>query len=301
MRIVTALLILLIVGVVERRDALGDEPRAYRVEYNASPAGAMSRSYYFDLVTQVLIETEGEFGPARLRKVPEDVPQARLLALLAHHDLDLLWTTTNKQREAMVEPIRIPLDMGLTGRRALVIRADRKAEFDAIKNIQQLARLKACQGAFWPDTAVLRAAGLRVVEMDWIDLAYPALKDGRCDYLPRGLSEIDGEVAAMKEPGVMVYDRLLLSYTLPMYLFVAPQEPELHRRMTIGLQRMARSGALHRFMQQHPTTRDIFPLSRYEGARVLVLTNPDLPAQTPTDDPQLWIDISAGDSQRPKS
>lgn len=295
MRRLAALLLLAVLSATARPGLAAetrDGVKIYRIEHNASPAGLNVRSYYLDLITRLLTDTAATYGPARLQKVPEDVPQARLLAQLQHHKLDLLWTTTSIQREAMVQPIRIPLDMGLTGQRALVIRADRKAEFDAITDLTQLSRLKACQGAFWPDTAVLRAAGLRVVEMDWIDLAYPALHDGRCDYLPRALNEIDGEVAAMKDPGIIVYDRLLLVYPLPMYLFVSPDEPELSRRLTDGLQKMVAHGELRRFMQDHPATAMIFPITRYQSARVFRLKNPDLPPETPLTDSRLWLDVS---------
>lgn len=281
--------------------AEADETRIYRVEHNASPAGRNVRSYYLDLIEQVLANTAPEFGPAQLQKVPEDVPQARLLAQLARDQLDMLWTTTSRLREGIVPPIRIPLDMGLTGQRALVIRADRKAEFDAITRLEQLAHLKACQGAYWPDTVVLRASGLRVVEFDWIDMAYPALHDGRCDYLPRAINEIDGEVAAMGDKGVMVYDRLLLVYPLPMYLFVAPGRPDLSRRLTVGLERMAAGGGLRAFMESHPATSMIFPLSRFHGARIFQLPNPDLPAATPLDDKRLWLSVDAPEPPRPRS
>ncbi|MFV3129752.1 hypothetical protein [Niveispirillum sp. KHB5.9] len=280
--------------------AAEDGVRTYRVEHNASPAGHNVRSFYLDLIEQVLADTKAAFGPARLNKVPEDVPQARLLAQLAHNELDLLWTTTSRLREGIVTPIRVPLDMGLTGQRALVIRADRKAEFDKITKLEQLAHLRACQGAYWPDTPVLRAAGLRVMEFDWIDMAYPGLHDGRCDYLPRAINEIDGEVATMGDKGVIVYDKLLLVYPLPMYLFVAPGQPELARRMETGLTSMAKDGRLRRFMEKHPSTASIFPLSRFQGARVFNLTNPDLPAATPLDDKDLWLEVTP-DTTRPKS
>ncbi|MFY8091923.1 MAG: hypothetical protein ACOVN0_00425 [Niveispirillum sp.] len=275
--------------------------RTYRIEHNASPAGHNVRSFYLDLIEKLLADTQAEFGPARLEKVPEDVPQARLLAQLAHNRLDMLWTTTNRLREGLVEPIRIPLDMGLTGQRALVIRADRKAEFDKITKLEQLSQLKACQGAYWPDTVVLRAAGLRVVEFDWIDLAYPGLYDGRCDYLPRALNEIDGEVAAVGDRNVIVYDRLILTYALPMYLFVAPAQRELAHRMQVGLGQMVADGALRRFMEGHPSTAMIFPLTRFQGARVFRLVNPDLPEETPLDDRRLWLEVEAELNPRPRS
>lgn len=294
----TALLLLVILVPGLGRAAEG---QTYRIEHNASPAGSNVRSYYVDLVNKVLADTAAEFGPAQLRKIPDDVPQARLLAELAHNKFDMVWTTTSRSREGMVTPIRIPLDMGLTGLRALAIRADRKAEFDRITTLKELSELKACQGAYWPDTVVLRAAGVRVTEFAWIDLAYPGLHDGRCDYLPRGLNEIDGEVAAIGDQGVIVYDRLLLSYPLPMYLFVAPTQPELATRMQVGLERMVKAGDLRRFMEQHPSTTMIFPLSRFKGARVFTLSNPDLPPQTPLADPRLWLDVVGESTPRPKS
>lgn len=301
MRWLTMLLLSLAVLGPAVAHATEDGVRVYRVEHNASPAGRHVRSFYLDLIEKVLADTTPEFGPAKLLKVPEDVPQARLLAQLAHNRLDLLWTTTSRLREGIVAPIRIPLDMGLTGRRALVIRADRRAEFDKITRLEQLSHLKACQGSYWPDTVVLRAAGLRVVEFDWIDMAYPGLHDGRCDYLPRALNEIDSEVASMGDERLIVYDRLLLSYPLPMYLFVAPGKNELAQRMTAGLSHMATTGALRRFMETHPTTAPVFPLTRFQGARVLHLHNPDLPDDTPLDDKQLWLDIEAEAHIRPRS
>lgn len=301
MRWPAVLLLSLLALVPPARGAAEERIPVYRVEHNASPAGHNVRSYYLDLIEEVLRETTPEFGPARLQKVPEDVPQARLLAQLAHNELDLLWTTTSQLREGIVTPIRIPLDMGLTGQRALVIRADRKAEFDQITKLEQLSHLKACQGAYWPDTAVLREAGLRVVEFNWIDLAYPALHDGRCDYLPRAINEIDGEVASIGDPDVIVYDRLLLTYPLPMYLFVAPGKPDLARRMQAGLGRMAAEGRLRKFMENHPATSMIFPLTRFQGVRIFQLPNPDLPPATPLAEKYLWLDVAAESTPRPKS
>lgn len=270
-----------------------EQPQHLRVEYNASVAGMQVRSYYHDLVQEVLTRTEAEFGHAILDPVPGSVPQGRLLAQLAHGRLDLLWTTTNRSRETQARPIRIPLDMGMTGQRALVIRADRVAEFDAVENVEHLRKLTACQGAYWPDTDILRASGLRVKEFDWIDMAYPALRDGTCDYLPRAINEIDGEVAAIGGAGLMVYDRLLISYPLPMYLWVARDNDVLATRLETGLAQMVASGRLRQFIETHPATASVFPLTRYRHSRVFRLSNPDLPALTPVQDGRLWLEVSA--------
>lgn len=265
--------------------------QVYRVERHDAPSGLAVRSYYLDLLDLVLEETAADFGPARLQQVPLHEMQPRLLALVEGGILDLIWTATSLKREQISRPIRIPLDMGLTGNRALVIRRDRKPFFDQLSTLADLQPLVACHGIQWPDTDVLRAAGITVLEGETIDDMYPLLRSGECDYLPRALNEIDGEVARVGGPDLMVYDQLLIVYELPMYLFVAHDNDRLATRLTTGLERMVEKGMILKFMEEHPATRSIFPLSRFANARVIRLENPDLPPLTPVGDRRLWLDV----------
>jgi len=57
------------------------------------------------------------------------------------------------------------------------------------------------------------------------------------------------------------------------------------------MEQMASSGDLLRFLQQHPTTRDIFPLSRLSNSWIIPLHNPLLPELTPLTDKHLWIEL----------
>ncbi len=268
-------------------------PAEYRIEYNGSAAGRNVRSYYRDLIELILTRTEHDFGPARLLDVPGSSPQGRLLAMLEHGKLDVLWTATSRQRETQAMPIRIPLDMGLTGQRALVIRKQDVARFDAIRDLDDLRRFKACQGAYWPDNDILRTGGLRVIEFDWIDLAYPAMRTHECDYLPRAVNEIDGEVAALGGDDLVVYDRLIIAYPMPMYLFVSTSNVKLAERLRAGLEALVTNGELRRFMEAHPATSAVFRRNRFQGVRVLRLDNPDLPADTPLADHRLWLDLTS--------
>lgn len=272
--------------------ARAQAPVEYRIEYNGSIAGQNVRSYYRDLIELVLARTDAAFGPARLQDVPGSSPQGRLLALLDRGKLDVLWTATSRQREAQALPIRIPLDMGLTGQRALVIRKQDVALFDSIRNLADLKRFRACQGAYWPDNDILRAAGLRVIEYDWIDLAYPAMRRHQCDYLPRSVTEIDGEVRTLGGDDLVVYDRLIVAYPMPMYLFVAHGNTKLAERLQAGLQGLVADGGLRRFMERHPATAPVFRPNRFQGVRVLRLENPSLPPETPLGDQRLWLDLT---------
>lgn len=273
--------------------ASAQAPVEYRIEYNGSAAGQNVRSYYRDLIELVLARTQARFGPVRLVDVPGSSPQGRLLAMLDHGKLDVLWTATSRQRESQALPIRIPLDMGLTGQRALVIRKQDITRFDAIRDLNDLRRFKACQGAYWPDNDILRAGGLRVAEYDWIDLAYPAMRTHECDYLPRAVNEIDGEVATLGADDLVVYDRLIIAYPMPMYLFVSSRNTALAARLQAGLEGLVADGGLRRFMAGHPATAGVFRPNRFQGVRVLRLDNPDLPADTPLADHRLWLDLTS--------
>lgn len=46
-----------------------------------------------------------------------------------------------------------------------------------------------------------------------------------------------------------------------------------------------------KFIEQHETTRDMFPLSKYNNRRIFDLANPLLPPQTPFQNQDLWIDL----------
>ena len=265
--------------------------QVYRIERHSSPAGLVVRNYYLDLLDMIMRETEAEFGPARIVQVPYEVSQIQLLTDVEAGRLDMAWTATSIRRERIARPIRIPLDMGLTGQRALVIARKRQEEFAAIRSLADLRRFTACQGEYWPDNDVLRAAGLTVREGRTIDEMYPLLRTGECDYLPRALTEIDGEVGRLGGDDLMAFDRLLLVYPLPMYIFVANNNFILAKRLTHGLEKLVERDAIRHLLEEHPSTRVIFPLSRYRGAVVIRLDNPDLPPLTPVGDRRLWLDI----------
>ncbi len=265
--------------------------QVYRIERHSSPAGLVVRNYYLDLLDMIMRETEAEFGPARIVQLPYEVSQIQLLTDVEGGRLDMAWTATSIRRERIARPIRIPLDMGLTGQRALVIARKREHEFAAIRSLADLRRYTACQGEYWPDNDILRAAGLTVREGRTIDEMYPLLRTGECDYLPRALTEIDGEVARLGGDDLMVFDQLLLVYPLPMYLFVSNSNVLLAKRLTYGLEKLVEKGAIRALLEEHPSTRVIFPLSRYQGAVALRLDNPDLPPLTPVGDRRLWLDI----------
>ena len=115
------------------------------------------------------------------------------------------------------------------------------------------------------------------------------LEGGRCDYFPRSIIEVYGELASTQRRNLVAYERILLSYTLPMYYFTSYGNEGLAKTLESSLYNFATSGQLLEFMKTHPATRPAFPLSRFNDSTIFYLHNPDLPTETPISDTALWL------------
>ncbi|MGX9461390.1 hypothetical protein ACWXWU_09130 [Shewanella sp. A14] len=247
--------------------------------------------YYYDLLQKILSLTTDEYGTANIVVLESPLSQSRAFNMLKADMLDVFWAATSVAREQKFKAIRVPLVGGLLGARVPVIARSRLAEFASISTAKQLQQLVACQGSQWPDSDILEYNGYRVERVISFQLIYSMLKQQRCDYFPRGLNEAYTEVRTKGNESLMVFDKLILHYPLPMYFFVSSHHPRLAQRITKGLDKMIATGQLHEFIQQHETTRNMFPLSRYSNSRIFNLTNPLLPPQTPLQRQALWIDL----------
>ena len=90
--------------------------------------------------------------------------RGRALAELAggSNAINLLWTSTDAEAERGLNVVRIPINRGLIGHRIFVIRKDRQADFDRVRNLDDLKALTGGQGLGWIDTKIMRAAGLNI-------------------------------------------------------------------------------------------------------------------------------------------
>lgn len=246
-----------------------------------------THAYYYDLLKEVLPP-----GVA-IKVTPRPMAQKRSLQLLTSGELNLAWSGTTTAREEEDLAIRVPLYAGLLGVRVPVIRKVDKARFDKIKTEDDLKALTACQGDQWLDSDILEDNGYQVERVTKFALMYRMLRAGRCDYFPRGITEVYTEVDHQDDDLVMAYDRILLTYKFPMYFFISRSNTELEAVLNKALYDFAASGKLIQFMQQHETTRDVFPLSKYSNSLIFKLENRDLPAQTPLSDDRLWLNFSS--------
>lgn len=244
---------------------------------------------YVLLLLRLAMERSGhkiDIQPSRNMMV-----QSRALLELARPEptLDVFWTMTNPEREQQLLPVRIPLDRGLLGWRLLLVRKADLGRWANLRTLAQLAALQAGQMGDWPDTAILRANGLKVQTGTHFESLFGWLAEGRFDYFPRSVLEIGPEAIEHAERGLAIEPHLLLHYPAPLYFFVSPARPQLHEQLNQGLEALVADGTLERLWQAQ--FGDVIERFQLRGRRLLRLNNPLLPSATPLARKQLWFDL----------
>lgn len=254
-------------------------------------ADDVPQSYYVGLLQKALHKG------ARGRTVPKIVAvhimeQGRAnRELLKGNLIDLFWVGTELEKEQQLRAIRIPLERGLTGFRKFTILQARQPEFDRLQGLLQLQRLTACQGSHWPDTQILQAAQLPVMASPVYEHLFPQLAAGRCDYFPRGVHEGEAEINQRntQQAALSRYQDIMLHYPFAVYFFTTKQHEVLAQWLEQGLEAMIDDGELLAYMQQHPFTAKVFPLSRENASRWFELHNPLLPVDTDYQNRRYWF------------
>jgi hypothetical protein len=254
----------------------------------------VSHSYFIGLLELVLDKTEKQYGSAELGFTSQ-MQQGRAFAELEKNaTLDVYWAGTSIDRELRLKAVRIPLVKGLLGFRQFIIRENRRKSFSQINQLSDLQTMIACQGAHWPDSDVLEDAKLAVMRNPIYENMFKQVEAGRCDYFPRGVHEGKAEVASRSNayPSLIWYKELALYYPFPMYFFVSPDNPSLHRRLKEGLEIAINDGSFDHFMQKHPITAHLFPLQQWQNIKTIVIKNQQLPKDTPVHDLRYWFQPS---------
>lgn len=251
-----------------------------------------SHDYFIGLLALALEHAADGREPLPIEFFGGPLTQARAFSELAIGDaLHVYWSGASWEREADVLAIPIPLLRGLLGFRVPVIHREQLSRWQQVDSLEALRDFTACQGSVWPDSDILEAAGLPVERVFAFEQMYLMLHAGRCDYFPRAITEVFAELEQVQKslPELVLFEELIIHYPFPMYFFVAPTRPELAEQIRLGLEAMIDSGELEQYLQTHPVTQQVFPLSQWQASRVLRLDNPLLPSGARPDDLRYWI------------
>lgn len=207
-------------------------------------------------------------------------------------NIDVIWMATNMDMEENALPVRVPLYKGLLGHRILIIHKDNARLFDHVESMEDVRRFSYGQGVGWTDTAIMQANGMKVVATTKYESLFYMADGKRFDAFPRGVHEPWGEVQRHKDLELMVDDNLMFVYTMPYYLIVTPNRPELAADIERGLLLAIDDGSFDEKFFGNPMVKMVLKYGNLKNRRIFKLRNPELPPRTPLDNPDLWIDIS---------
>ena len=198
--------------------------------------------------------------------------------------------STTLTLEQQFLPVRIPVDKGLLGYRLFLVRSADLPRFAGVRTLQDLRALRAGQGSNWADVAILRSAGIPVVEGSSYDGLFNMLMARRFDYFSRAVDEALREIEEhhASQPQMALEPGLLLYYPLPRYFFVRrdAEGRRLAQRIGAGLEIMIRDGTLDQLFQRYKGKS--IEQADLPHRRVIRIDNPGLPPETPLSRGELW-------------
>jgi len=260
-------------------------------------AGDERHRYYWDLLDAALAANRDRFGPYEVSafNTPMTFPRAAAEVQSGRGHVNIVSRATNRDLEAQLRAIPIPLDKGLLGARLFLVTPATQTRLAKVQTLAQLQEFSFGLASSWTDVKVLRAAGFKVVLADDYNSLFSMLGAGRFDIFSRGVVEIVSELKANKEaqPSLQIEQRLMLQYPLPRYFFVSrsAEGERLAERITDGLQRLRASGEFERRYRawKQLVLKDL----DLAGRQVLRLTNSELSDAAPLADSYWWDDLAA--------
>ncbi|HEY0957192.1 MAG TPA: hypothetical protein VGE36_20740 [Roseateles sp.] len=187
-------------------------------------------------------------------------------------------------REAGLAAVPFPIHLGLHGYRVCFVNPARREQLRAVRSLADLRPFVHVQGKDWADVSVLRANGLKVVEMTSYPAMFQMVALGRVDLFCRSILEAGPELERHADlPNLVLDDSLLLAYDLPGYFHTHPSNTVLIERMSTGLKRAYADGSLQALLR-----RRLQPYERVlqlERRRVITLASP--PGWPDADEPRL--------------
>jgi len=220
----------------------------------------------------------------------ENFTQARANEEVKTGKLDLIWTTTGKEIEEELEPVRIPLFKGLLGCRIFIINKKNQAKFDDIKTFDDLKKLTFGQGKTWTDGKILEANGLKVIKTNKYENLFYMVDGDRFDAFPRGVHEPFGEIEKRPDLNLAVEKNILLIYKMDLYLYTSKQNKQLAKELEEGFNKAIADGSFDKLFYSSPQVKDIMEKANMKNRKVFYLDNPTLSKETPLDRKELWAD-----------
>lgn len=193
--------------------------------------------FFKESLQNMVTLTDEEFGEVEL--VPsQKMEQGRAFAELVKGNIDVFIGGADTDRESLANAIYVPIDRGLLGFR-VCLKHSQTPPFSNIHSVEQFQETNFTigLGTHWPDTAVYRLNGFKVITSPVYDSLFAMLRNKRFSCFSRGVNEIEGEAGRFQENSIVTDDKLIFIYPNADFIFVSPKNAKLHKRLSIGMGR----------------------------------------------------------------
>ncbi|NVJ71551.1 MAG: hypothetical protein HWE08_14420 [Alphaproteobacteria bacterium] len=190
------------------------------------------------------------------------IAQGRALRALAdgRAAYNVLYSGYSMQREQELTMVDFPLTRGLLGYRVLAVRPNAKRPLSSEALFDPQGK-PVCFGSGndWPDTAIMRLAGLCVVTAADENL-WPMLMRGRFEAFPRSVIEAKSEIAMIsggeEGPPPVIDQNLLLAYKQDLFFFMPLRAKEQAKLIEDGLKKLHAEGRYDPFFYSIPIVKE---------------------------------------------
>lgn len=229
-------------------------------------------AYPFKLL-KLALEASGRVH--RLRLTDGSLPSMRAFKQLRGGEFNVMDTGAAPKMAEGARILPFPLDLGLSGYRLLLVRRDRLPQLRAMRGFGDLRQLRFGQGPDWVDGYILRAAGLRVVEAEFMAL-FRMLEAGRFDAFPLGADEAALLLERFQRlaPSAVLLDSWCLHYRFARVFAVREDEMALFDALQEGLARIFSDGRAQAILARDPQVGPLVAGRRGLPARVFEMDNP---------------------------
>ncbi len=225
--------------------------------YNLTPEAFRGHEdYYFTkLLELALSKTEKKYGPFLIQLSPKRALDHRFLANMLKGEHDVMWAKSTPELEQNLLAVRVSLLKDLSSYRILMIRRGDQARFSAIKNLDDLRKLRGGMHPQWADAAIMAHNGLPLVYGTEYTHLFFMLTAGRFDYFSRGLAQIYIEPARFPDLPLAIEEDLMLQYRNDYNFFVRKEDTKLAERLTEGLKLAEADGSFDQLLYSFPRYR----------------------------------------------
>ncbi|PWI33424.1 hypothetical protein DI392_11300 [Vibrio albus] len=241
----------------------------------------------FSILKLALSEVENDY---HLTVSPLKVTPNRAKFMLESGQLDVFDSGFIPELEESLEPIYLPLEMGLLGWRIFIVHKDMLEKLRLINTLDELKDFVVGQGIGWGDITILEHAGFKVLTATKMENLIKMVEHKRFDLLPLGANEAYRflELFGEQSDQLTVDNTIALVYPYGRFFYVQKNNTELKQVIETGMMRALEDGSLLALLKSHPFSRDAFERANLGGRVQIRIDTPNLTQGFKAIDQKWW-------------